>query len=383
MPLLDRTSSQDRAAELTQTRDLSGVATVEFGRRHDSRFLSEAEATVHAMVWAEVHKSKSATPTRRWRNWLILFGSLGLFLAAGLGGLDPIPLAVLAGVLAVHELGHFLAMKAFGYRDVKLFFVPFLGAAVSGAKHAAPAWQRAAVILFGPLPGLLVGAVLYLVLREPFYDGLGLVILALVVINGMNLFPVEPFDGGKLVHLVIYSRNPSVELFFLVLAGTFLGGLGLLGGHWAIVLVAAVLLIGAWPRHVRAVRANEVRRLRPHMPTDFDRLNPLDQLVLFRQAVRMSGGAGSLPNKPWPNPAATAAVVRALHDAVVARPPSIRASLVAMGLWLLGVLLTVGVIVLWSEDRAAAAREPSRPGIRERLAAPPPGGWGKTAAIPP
>jgi len=378
VPLTDRTSSPDRATELTQTRELSCATTVEFALPHTFQFESKAEATVHALVWAEVNKSTLSTPTRRWRNWLILLGTLGLFLAAGLAVLAPIALMVLVVVLTVHEFGHFLAMKAFGYRDVKIFFIPFLGAGVSGSKHAAPAWQRIVVILLGPLPGLVVGALIYLVLREPFYDGLGLLVLGLVLINGMNLIPVEPFDGGKLIHLVIYSRNPSMELFFLVLAGAFLGGIGILGGHWALVLVAAVLLIGAWPRHNRAVRASEVRRLRPQMPFHLDRLSAVDRLVLVRQAIRMSGGAGTSQGKPWPNPTATARVVRTLHDAVVTRPPTIRASIMAIGIWLFGVAVTLSVILLWSHDRETATREQTQPGMTERLAAPPPGGWEKT-----
>ena len=356
MPPTDRMSSPSIGSELTGTQELSCEATAELAPVLGFQFHSQAEQTIHDMVWAEVAHER---PARRWRSWLLLVGSLGLFVAAGTFSLDPRTLATLAGILVLHELGHFLAMKAFGYRDVKLFFVPFLGAAVSGAKHAAPAWQKAVVILMGPLPGLILGSILYLVLRDPSEHGLGLVALGLVLLNGMNLVPVEPFDGGKLAHLVAYSRNPSVELFFVVLAGAFCAGLGALGGHWAIVLVAAVLLIGAWPRHVRAVRALEVRRLRPRMPTDLTALNSFDKLILFRQAVRMTGGAG-FESHPWPNPAAAAAVVRTLHGAVAVRPPGFGVSAFALAGWLLGIALAAGVLALWSHDRTTVHSPPIR-----------------------
>src|SRR5438067_1346578 len=43
-------------------------------------------------------------------------------------------IAMIVAVLLFHELGHYAGMRVFGYRDVRMFFVPFLGAAVSGRR---------------------------------------------------------------------------------------------------------------------------------------------------------------------------------------------------------------------------------------------------------
>lgn len=59
-------------------------------------------------------------------------------------------------VLAVHEAGHFIAMKVFGYTDLKVFFIPLVGAAASGRKIDATPTQRALVSLMGPLPGIVL-----------------------------------------------------------------------------------------------------------------------------------------------------------------------------------------------------------------------------------
>ena len=37
-------------------------------------------------------------------------------------------------VLFIHELGHFLFMKLFNYNNVRMMFVPLMGAFVQGAK---------------------------------------------------------------------------------------------------------------------------------------------------------------------------------------------------------------------------------------------------------
>jgi len=36
-------------------------------------------------------------------------------------------------VLFVHEAGHFLGMKAFGHKNVQMFFIPLMGAAAKAA----------------------------------------------------------------------------------------------------------------------------------------------------------------------------------------------------------------------------------------------------------
>ncbi len=65
--------------------------------------------------------------------------------------------------MLLHEAGHFFAMKVFGYRDVRMFFVPFLGAFVSGSPYTISQRQRTVTLLAGPVPGILVG-IIFLIL---------------------------------------------------------------------------------------------------------------------------------------------------------------------------------------------------------------------------
>src|ERR1700759_4641270 len=86
---------------------------------------------------------------------LLLIISLGAFLLVQQresGTL--VNLAALTGVLFFHEAGHFVGMRVFGWRDLKMFFIPFLGAAVSGRRNGAESWKEGLVLLLGPLPGL-------------------------------------------------------------------------------------------------------------------------------------------------------------------------------------------------------------------------------------
>src|SRR4051812_15229775 len=69
---------------------------------------------------------------------MVLVVSILVFIGVGLPGSASSPgdkgsrsweaLALLVPILLFHELGHYLAMRIFGYRNVRMFFIPLLGA---------------------------------------------------------------------------------------------------------------------------------------------------------------------------------------------------------------------------------------------------------------
>jgi hypothetical protein len=69
----------------------------------------------------------------------------------------------LVAVIALHEAGHALGMRMFGFSNVRMFFIPFFGAAVTGSARSAATWKEAIVTLMGPLPGIVLGSILVLV----------------------------------------------------------------------------------------------------------------------------------------------------------------------------------------------------------------------------
>lgn len=141
---------------------------------------------------------------------LILFVSLGM-LRDSIAGV-----ALLVGVLLVHELGHFVGMKLLRYKDVQMFFIPFFGAAVSGTETEPSAPREAVVSLLGPVPGILIGVVtglLYWQTRQPL---LADATRALLFINTFNLLPFHPLDGGRFFDAVLFSRHPKLEIGFKI-----------------------------------------------------------------------------------------------------------------------------------------------------------------------
>lgn len=164
----------------------------------------------------------------------------------------------LMGVLLLHELGHALAMRAFGWRDVSIFFIPFFGAAASGRpdpSREARAWQQVVVLLAGPLPGLLLGAAALRWGPAAGGDGWAAVAILAVVLNALNLLPLPPLDGGRLLQLALPAHGPRPQLWLSALgAAAFL----LAAYHFkdAAIAVLGVLMLLALPHEWRVATLN-------------------------------------------------------------------------------------------------------------------------------
>jgi len=126
---------------------------------------------------------------------------------------------VLIGVLLLHELGHFLAMKYYGYRDVKMFFVPFMGAFVSGTKLKATAIERSVMILAGPGPGIIAGIVLLFWFADEGSPLLKYTVDTLIYLNVFNLLPFNPLDGGRLMETLFFSTKAALKATFYIISG--------------------------------------------------------------------------------------------------------------------------------------------------------------------
>jgi Zn-dependent protease len=120
-------------------------------------------------------------------------------------GKDLSMLGIVIVVIFIHEMGHFLAMKIFRYSDVKMFFVPLFGAYVTGIKREISQRQRAIIILAGPVPGIVIGAICYLFGMDQENNLLLKTGSSFLLLNVFNLLPVTPLDGGNLISILLVS----------------------------------------------------------------------------------------------------------------------------------------------------------------------------------
>jgi len=186
---------------------------------------SEIEATRYVQLESVLARSLPRTHALL----LLLTGAL-LFLA-WFGATEPLLAVALFGAVLIHELGHALAMKAMGYRDARIYFVPGLGGAAVGEKHDASIHQEGVVLLAGPLPGIVLGFGLVLALRSlpegtSFEEPLAMLAAVFIAINALNLLPALPLDGGRLAHRIIAGLHPGLDVAFRVISIVALAALG-------------------------------------------------------------------------------------------------------------------------------------------------------------
>ncbi len=298
-----------------------------------SRKASKAIGSRHPRVVAEMERLSSQPPAGK-HGLLLLVVSAALFLGAfstGNAPLSPRYLAILVPVLLFHEAGHWLAMRAFGYRNLKMFFIPFFGAAVSGRHYNVPGWKKAVVSLMGPLPGIVLGAVLGtlgLLLAKPLLVQIALVAL---ILNAINLLPILPLDGGWVVQAILASRSILFEVVFRGLAVAALLAAGFLANDVALKVLGFVMLVSL-PMSVKVARiAGELRRaeLPPASPVD-DSIPPATSAAI---ADRVAAAFTQRVNTPQ-----LAQLSLTVFEALNARPPRLLASLSLAAVQLFGLL---------------------------------------------
>lgn len=183
----------------------------------------------HEALLTEIRRLELSPPRSYVSSLVILAASLILFVAAGGAVWSWKLVLMLVPILLFHEAGHYLAMKLFDYQNVQMFFIPFFGAAVSGRHYDVPGWKRIVTSLMGPVPGIFVGIGLGIVGIVQHNDLLLELALTALIINGFNLVPALPFDGGWVLHGLIFCRHAFLDVLFRLFAagavifGSFVG----------------------------------------------------------------------------------------------------------------------------------------------------------------
>ena len=167
---------------------------------------------------------KFERPTQSPNVWLKSVLSLAAYLVVGYYIFPNYRILLLITAITIlHELGHFLAMKFFRYKDLGIFFIPLLAAYVSGSKREISQRESAVILLAGPLPGILIGAGFYF-LSNQYPNGAisGLsyytISLSFILLNLVNLLPIYPLDGGQLLNRVFLDEESIASKLFVLLS---------------------------------------------------------------------------------------------------------------------------------------------------------------------
>lgn len=286
-------------------------------------------------VLAEVAAIQTAS-AGSWSGTLVLLVlSLLAFVAAGLtrDSWDLGFLITLVVVLLVHESGHWLAMRWSGYRNLRMFFIPFLGAAVSGQCFNVPGWRKVLVSLAGPLPGIVIGCVLAGWALTGDHPAVAKAALLTLILNGLNLLPILPLDGGWVAHHLVFARRPWLEVVFRGLAVVALLGAAIGLHDWVLGVLGMFMAIGL-PLAARLARLTAELRQGGAVPPSQD-----GQSIPAEAALAIAGRLRAAI--PALSPRQTAQHVLAVFEAIHARPPRLGGTLGLLSLHAAGMVLAV------------------------------------------
>jgi Zn-dependent protease len=167
-----------------------------------------------------IPKPELEEPKNKPNVWLKSLTSLAFFLVIGYFFFRQnwMLVLILTAVVVFHELGHFIAMKIYKYQDLGIFFIPLLGAYVSGKKQDVSQKQSAIILLAGPIPGIFLGIILHILSLQVESDMLEKIAWILIFLNVLNLLPVYPLDGGQLLHRLFLDNYNILGKIFVVLS---------------------------------------------------------------------------------------------------------------------------------------------------------------------
>ena len=202
----------------------------------------------------------------------ILLASLALFILSTRLYLREGSPWLLIGILFVHELGHLMAMKLYKYSNTSIFFLPFFGAAVLGHKDNVTITQRVIVLLSGAVPSIILGLFLILIIPEHLYTitNSSLIVNWIIGINCLNLLPVFPLDGGKIINLLLFSLHPYGEVTYKIFTVIFLLVTTILLKE-PILLSITILLIISIPQNWK------IARILNHLPSSTKSEDKIDK----------------------------------------------------------------------------------------------------------
>jgi len=160
-------------------------------------------------------------------------------------------------VLFIHEMGHFTFMKLFNYENVRMLFIPLMGAFVQGSKEKYSQTQSFIVVAAGPFPGICIGIITLFL--SSFYELNWLLELSylFLFLNIINLIPIDPLDGGQLFKLLVRKKRDLFLIIFAFISSLILILVGFLIWSWVTMIFGFFMGI-----RVRGMQRNyQIRKL--------------------------------------------------------------------------------------------------------------------------
>ena len=159
----------------------------------------------------------------------------------------------LLSVLVLHEIGHWITSKLLKSSLYQFDIFPGLTNIKSSSGKIISQSKKAWVILMGPVPGIIIGCSLLMysfnAVESTFFFELGMLF---VFINLLNLLPLDPLDGGKIMETIFFPFDSRVKLYFTLISSFAVIAFGWWLDFW--ILVGFGFIMGL---KVRSIQKNQ------------------------------------------------------------------------------------------------------------------------------
>lgn len=199
---------------------------------------------------------------------------------------------ILLSVLLIHELGHLIGMRIFGFKDTQILFLPFLGAVTIGDKEDATPLQRLIIYLLGPVPGIIGGFIagyIYLVTRHQIWYEIALMA---IILNYINLLPILPLDGGRVLEALIFIRFPRAQTVLYIVNSLVLVALWWLLNDRLIMFISISFFLAIPQQWLFGAAVTKATKL---LPTNHDR--PSRLTAIFQVLKQPTFAKLSVPDR--------------------------------------------------------------------------------------
>jgi Zn-dependent protease len=242
----------------------------------------------------------------------------------------------LVAIVVLHELGHFAMMKWYRYEDVRMLFVPLMGAFVHGRKKKYKQRQSMLVIFAGPIPGIILGTICWLIGTNYEVGWLLDAALFFFVLNCLNLLPLQPMDGGRLISILFFQRFELGQLLFIFGSSLFMIGLGAYYSLYLLIIFGFLMGFQVRNLHRKYLIHKSLKSIDVHFNVNYDDLSNEAYYFIQREVLEFSPNLQRL--QELGDPDETAVILAHEVRNVLVPPMELDASLVviivAVILWL-------------------------------------------------
>lgn len=187
---------------------------------------------------------------------------------------------IILSMLIVHEYGHIWAMQRCGIKTKGIYLIPFVGGLAVSDGMAKSRWDEVYIAMMGPIFGFalsVVSLIIYYATMDPLFAACA---SWMAMVNILNLFPVTPLDGGRVLKSITLSIDKRVGFAYMLLALLAMLAAVVFLGLWTfvvLIIIGGLELYFEYQRHKIQQTLTELEKHKPNLTDESAKI--VDELI--------------------------------------------------------------------------------------------------------